>query len=156
MRYGFDSWVGKITWSRKRQPAPVFLPGKWYGWRKLVGYSPWGHKESGTTEHAYISMLYWSTYAVIKTAFSYFIFILTRKSIRNPLSVLFLSSLFMVLRKSSLRFCQWSSYVLASGFNQNSACPGPDGNLYKTAAFRILTRKLHFSVGLSWLYFLWK
>ena len=27
-RYGFDSWVRKITWKRKWQPTPVFLPGK--------------------------------------------------------------------------------------------------------------------------------
>ena len=25
---------------------PVFLPGKCHGQRSLVGYSPWGHKES--------------------------------------------------------------------------------------------------------------
>ena len=30
--------------------APVFLPGEFYGQRSLVGYSPWGHKESDTTE----------------------------------------------------------------------------------------------------------
>ena len=29
---------------------PVFLPGKLHEQRSLVGYSPWGHKESGTTE----------------------------------------------------------------------------------------------------------
>ena len=27
-----------------------FLPGESHGWRSLVGYSPWGHKESDTTE----------------------------------------------------------------------------------------------------------
>ena len=30
--------------------TPVLLPGKSHGWRSLVGYSPWGHKESDTTE----------------------------------------------------------------------------------------------------------
>ena len=30
--------------------TPVFLPGKFRGQRSLVGYSPWGCKESGTTE----------------------------------------------------------------------------------------------------------
>ena len=30
----------------KWQPAPVFLSGKPLGQRSLVGYSPWGHKES--------------------------------------------------------------------------------------------------------------
>ena len=31
-------------------PTPVFLPGKSHGGKGLVGYSPWGHKESDTTE----------------------------------------------------------------------------------------------------------
>ena len=30
-RPGFDPWVGKIPWSRKWQPTPVFLPGKSHG-----------------------------------------------------------------------------------------------------------------------------
>jgi len=28
---------------------PVFLPGKSHGQRSLVGYSPWGHRESNMT-----------------------------------------------------------------------------------------------------------
>ena len=42
--------VRKIPWRRKRQPTPVFLPGKSHGQRSLVGCSPWGRKESDTTE----------------------------------------------------------------------------------------------------------
>ena len=40
------------TTKRRRQwhPTPVLLPGKSHGWRSLVGYSPWGLKESDTTE----------------------------------------------------------------------------------------------------------
>ena len=45
-RLGFNPWVGKIPWSRKWQPTPVFLPGKSHRQRSLVGYSPWGLKES--------------------------------------------------------------------------------------------------------------
>ena len=26
-RHGFDPWIEKIPWRRKRQPTPVFLPG---------------------------------------------------------------------------------------------------------------------------------
>ena len=48
-RRGFDPWVGKIFWRRKRQPTPVLLPGESHRWRSLVGYSPWG-AESETTE----------------------------------------------------------------------------------------------------------
>ena len=43
-------WAGKIPWRRKWQPTLVHLPRKFHGWRSLVGYSPWGHKESDTTE----------------------------------------------------------------------------------------------------------
>ena len=31
-------------------PTPVLLPGKSHGRRSLVGYSPWGHKESDKIE----------------------------------------------------------------------------------------------------------
>ena len=36
--------------STLQQPTPVLLPGKSHRWRSLVGYSPWRHKESDTTE----------------------------------------------------------------------------------------------------------
>ena len=29
-------------------PTPVFSPGEFHGQRSVVGYSPWGHKESDT------------------------------------------------------------------------------------------------------------
>ena len=32
-------------------PAPVCLPGESHGQRNLAGYSPWGCKETDTTEH---------------------------------------------------------------------------------------------------------
>ena len=35
---------------RQWQPTPVLLPGKSHGGRNLVGCSPWGLEESGTTE----------------------------------------------------------------------------------------------------------
>ena len=38
-----------ISWRRKWQPTPVFLPGESHGQRSLEGYSPWGHKELDTT-----------------------------------------------------------------------------------------------------------
>ena len=52
-RRGFDPWVGKISWRRKWQSIPVFLPGKSHEYRNLVGYSPYGHKESDITEHTH-------------------------------------------------------------------------------------------------------
>ena len=47
---GFNLWIRKIPWKRKWQPSLVFLPGKFHGQRSLAVYSPWGHKESDTTE----------------------------------------------------------------------------------------------------------
>ena len=49
-RLGFDPWVGKILWRREWQPTPGFMPGEVHGQRSLEGYSPWGHKDSETTE----------------------------------------------------------------------------------------------------------
>ena len=40
----FNPWVRKIPWRRTWQPTPVILPGKSHGQRRLVHYSPWGHK----------------------------------------------------------------------------------------------------------------
>ena len=41
---------------RRRQwhPTPVLLPGKSHGWGNLVGYSPWGRKESDMTEQLHL------------------------------------------------------------------------------------------------------
>ena len=47
-----------IYWRRKWQPTPVLLPRKFHGWRSLVGYSPWGRKESDTTEELYFTSLH--------------------------------------------------------------------------------------------------
>ena len=47
----FDPWIRKISWGRKWQPTPVFLLGKSQGQRDLVGYNPWGDKESDMSEH---------------------------------------------------------------------------------------------------------
>ena len=35
MRCRLDPWVGKLPWSRKWQPTPVFLPGESHGQRSL-------------------------------------------------------------------------------------------------------------------------
>ena len=54
--YWFDGIVQYFTpfpyvsWRRKWQPTPVFLPGECHGRRSLVGCSPWGRTESDTTE----------------------------------------------------------------------------------------------------------
>ena len=54
---GFHTLVSNIThfWRRAWQPTPVFLPEESHGQRSLVGYSPWGHKESDTNKRLSVS-----------------------------------------------------------------------------------------------------
>ena len=51
-RLGFDSWVGKIAQRRERLPTPVFWTTEFHGL-----YSPWGYKESDTTERLSLTFL---------------------------------------------------------------------------------------------------
>ena len=66
-RPGFDPWVGKTAWRREWLPSPVFLPGESHGQRSLAGYSPWGHKESDTTEQLTLSLSYFVHYWATNT-----------------------------------------------------------------------------------------
>ena len=52
----FDPWVWKICWRRKWLPTSVLLTGEFHGQRSLAGYSPWGDKESDTTERLTLSL----------------------------------------------------------------------------------------------------
>ena len=53
-----ETWVQSLGWEdpleKEGQPTAVFLPGESQGQRSLAGCSPWGHKESDTTEHTHI------------------------------------------------------------------------------------------------------
>ena len=50
----WETWVRSLgqedPLEKEMATTPVLLPGKFHGWRSLVGYSPWGHEESDTTE----------------------------------------------------------------------------------------------------------
>ena len=52
-----ETWVESLGWEdsleKEMAPTPVFFPEKSYGQRSLVGYSPWGHKESDMTERVH-------------------------------------------------------------------------------------------------------
>ena len=62
----FHSWVTMIPWRRKWQPTPVFLPWKFHGQRSLVGWSPCGLKELGTTERLTTHTLHQNISNVLK------------------------------------------------------------------------------------------
>ena len=59
----WETWVRSLgrenPQSRKWQPTPVLLPAKTLGWRSLIGYSPWAHKESDMTEQLSTSSYYY-------------------------------------------------------------------------------------------------
>ena len=60
-RHEFDPCVRKISWRRKWQPTPVFLPGKSHGQKSMSGYSPWGHKrvrQNLVTKQHQVSAMY--------------------------------------------------------------------------------------------------
>ena len=61
-RPGFDASVGVIPWRRAWHTTPIFLPGESRGQKSLVGYTPWSHKESDTTEckHSMAHELYYT------------------------------------------------------------------------------------------------
>ena len=50
----WETWVQSLgredPLEKKWQPTPVLLPGKSHGWRSMVSYSPWDHKELDTTD----------------------------------------------------------------------------------------------------------
>ena len=50
----WETWVRSLgqedPLQKEMASTPVFLPGESHGWRSLVGYSPWGPKESDKTE----------------------------------------------------------------------------------------------------------
>ena len=60
-RVGHD-WATELNWTeqyyqrRQWHPTPVLSPGKSHGWRSLVGCSPWGCKESDTTERLHFHL----------------------------------------------------------------------------------------------------
>ena len=54
----FNPWVRKIPWRRKCLTHSNILPGKSHGHRSLVGCSPWGRKELGTTERLTLTYLH--------------------------------------------------------------------------------------------------
>ena len=56
---------------KKWQSTPVFLPGESHGQRSLVGYSPWGRKESNTTQQLTTHCLSWLLWRVISTLWTH-------------------------------------------------------------------------------------
>ena len=76
-----------VIWIRQWLPTPVLLPGKSHGWRNLVGYCPWGCKESDTTERLHFTSLLFGKCPVKSSYFfsSYKFYMKNYKNQRNIL-----------------------------------------------------------------------
>ena len=48
-----QSLSGEDPLKKEMATTPVFLPGEPHDWKSLVSYSPWGCKESDTTEQLF-------------------------------------------------------------------------------------------------------
>ena len=63
-----ETWVQSLgredPLEKEWLPTPVFLPGTSHGQRSLVGYSPWGGKESDTTE---VTLTHSHTHTCVQT-----------------------------------------------------------------------------------------
>ena len=56
--------VGHDLVTKPPPPTPVFCPGEFCRQRSLMGYSPWGHKESDTTEWLSLSLYFQSLFYI--------------------------------------------------------------------------------------------
>ena len=140
-RLCFDPRVGKICWSRKWQPTPVFLPGKFHRQRSLTGHHTWGCKESDTTEPTCASMF-------------------TRTSCRTFMRTRFISCGKIPISDSSIKFLCLISLALKISINllpsvkfclpfnftsvKTSSKPSPSWFLISCPAF------LYFTYVLPW------
>ena len=64
-----DPWAVKLPCSRKQQPIPVFLPGRFHGQWSLAGYSRWGRKELDMTEHMHMHTQFFKCSALNKVSY---------------------------------------------------------------------------------------
>ena len=97
---GINVDLGHI-WRRKWQSTPALLPGKSYGRRSLIGYSPWGRKESDMTEQLHFTSLGHIFESPLRRQASL--------SITNSWSSLRLTSIESVMPSSHLILCPFSS-----------------------------------------------
>ena len=117
----FNPWVRKISWRRefywRREPTPGFFPGEFHGWKSLVSYSPWDHKELDTTERIKLDL--YQCLLEISVAWSFF----SKKASLNCLpdrsvtSSCFPASPSHGLQPGNRRAClseSWSSFHLCS------------------------------------------
>ena len=115
--FHFDPWVGKIPWRRVWQPTPVFLPGESHG-QSLEGYSPWGRKESDTTEQ--LTDAHKITSSTLASQWS--LFSLTSGQFHSWLPFCYAFPHLVIPSQVSLWFFKYSAQVLLSQRESQGPC----------------------------------
>ena len=87
-----------MLWRREWLSTLVFLPGEFHGKSSLVDYSPWSHKESGTTE--WLTLLLPSP---VCSSFNmhFFTFPLSPNSCKSIIRFILIAIVFTILWSSS-------------------------------------------------------
>ena len=126
LKSGFDPWLRKIPSRRAWQPTLVFLPGEFYGQRRLAGYSPWVAKLDRAE-----GLLSLSTFYMVQLSYLYMttgkaIALTTQTFVSKVISLLFniLSRFVMAFlpRSKSLNFMAAVTVHSDFGAQENKIC----------------------------------
>ena len=112
-------------WRRKCQPTPVFSPVEFHGQRSLEGCSPWGCKESDTTEQFSLHFTAWHilTHLDIQKNFANNSSTERKKNASRWFELLFSSLSFLSSKSIISSLCPGAVIDLKSGFGS----PGRSG-----------------------------
>ena len=124
--------LGQEDLLEKKQPTPIFLPGKSHGHRSLAGCSPWGHQESDSTEPLHFTSLGISNFLEDLQSFPFYCFptflcivqlrklLYLKKAFLSLLAVLWNSALSWVyLSLSSLSFTSLLFSAICKASSEN-------------------------------------
>ena len=72
---GLIPGLGRCLGGGNGTPLPIFLPGKSHGQRSLMGYSPYGQRESDMTEQLIMQGLIDNTDPYLNTSYKMFLYV---------------------------------------------------------------------------------
>ena len=149
-RYGFDPLVKKIPWSRKWQPAPVCLPGRFHGQRspwvtvhgvrkELDTLSYWACTHTHTHTHTWWKLAGYFFKTLAKTAFQnsmWHFHSLPSGALITPFAIIskyshILSVIILYIRMICLSSVQFSFLVVSNSLRPHESqhsrppCPSP-------------------------------
>ena len=91
------------------------MPGEFHAQRSLAGYSPWGHRESDTTEQLNYNTVSTREVSVVNTRVSLFSIAAGMKTKPDTLK--------MVRLRDDIKKLGFVMMTLSHGFNKFYACP---------------------------------